>query len=232
MLTNLSNPDVIVYGGAFDPPHQGHIDCVRAVLDKFPSCEVLIMPGYQPAGAEGVHKSPSASYSDRIELCESAFVRLDSQRVRVSRLESQIEGTNYTWKTLAKLGASSKDRRIATLIGLDQFKVFGHWVEPLKILEMSDLIVARRDSRESIVKIADAVADSLSLDLEWDESLGASSLGVEGSQLFLLDIETSKASSSEIRFRLNNREQVPSGWIPEEVQNIIYQRRLYRESSL
>ena len=59
MPEGTKDPDIIIYGGAFDPPHQGHIDSIDCLHRRFPHAEILVIPGKIPAGALGAHKIPA-----------------------------------------------------------------------------------------------------------------------------------------------------------------------------
>lgn len=228
---NTRGPELILYGGAFDPPHRGHVDCVAEALVVFPGAQIFVSPGFVPAGIKGSHKEPVASFEDRIALAQAAFVSpRTGSRVQISEIEKHLERPNYTYRTILELAARYPGRRLGMMIGLDQFKIFQRWKEPLQILAQSDIVVVRRDTNESIVKVAQGLADQLGLVIEWknDHKLGL--LRSEGfvSHIYIIDTDTAKASSSEIKFRLSVGKDVPEGWLTEEIKTLIEAKGFYK----
>jgi nicotinate-nucleotide adenylyltransferase len=232
---NLTHPDMIIYGGAFDPPHQGHIDCIAEAMASFPNSRILVIPGYQPAGAKGHHKEPTASFDDRMELSRAAFVSQVAKgvnNVEISSIESTLESPNYTYKTIQSLAEQHSQSRIAVMIGLDQFKVFYRWEQPGLILAQCDLVVVRRDTKESIVNVAQGVVESLGLEIEWDDDHKVAYLSAPSkSRIFIIDAETASAASSEIKFRILKGKSLPEGWLTEEISKVIEAKGLYREGT-
>ena len=221
----LIEPDLVLYGGAFDPPHNGHVSCVEQVLETSALTQILIMPGFVPAGAKGLHKHPEASYEQRLEMSNLAFSF--SSRISVSDIEATLPTPNYTYRTLSKLRSDFPDKRLGILIGLDQFKVFNRWQSPKDILEFADLFVVRRDSKESIVSIADYIFSNLGLGVVWDEAYSWAKITGTESFLRVLQGATSPAASSEIRFRVQHDSEVPETWIDSGVRRYIKENKLY-----
>ena len=79
-------PETIIFGGAFDPPHIGHVQCVTAVKNRFPGCKVKVLPAFEPAQSAGQSKKTAASYDDRMQLCLLAF----GDEVEVSDFEASL----------------------------------------------------------------------------------------------------------------------------------------------
>lgn len=223
------NPEIIIYGGTFDPPHQGHIDCVLAVMDSFPDARVIILPSIQPAGASEEHKNPIAPFQDRIELCCKAFDVDDrGGNLSVSTLESKLPVPNYTLCTVNEFKKRYPNRRIAFLIGQDQLKVFHLWHKPELILQDSSLIVVKREQNRSITGLLERVMVQLNLEIEWlKEAKIAKIVGMD-SAIFLLDTKTSPASSSRIREIIAEGTRVPESWLPKSICDYINSKGFYR----
>lgn len=114
-----------LYGGAFDPPHNGHVAVAQAAKASFglPALVVLV------AAAPG-HKDVHAPAEDRLELARAAFpdddVRLDHHA-----------------RTIDLLRDGGFDDPLF-VIGADQFRDFLTWQEPGAVLELARLAVATR----------------------------------------------------------------------------------------
>jgi nicotinate-nucleotide adenylyltransferase len=126
---------VAIFGGAFDPPHLGHVALVRGALEHFGFERVLVVPADDPP-----HKAVSTPAGIRASLAELAFTGI--ARVEISPIELEPDGPRYTIETLRRLSESCDD--LALLVGADQFAGFLSWREPEAILKLASLAVASR----------------------------------------------------------------------------------------
>ncbi len=87
-----------VFGGTFNPPHNGHIYLVNEVTDRLGLDKVLIVPSCVPP-----HKIPGklAGGSERLEMCRLAFD--DNEKFEVSSIELDRGDKSYTVETLREL---------------------------------------------------------------------------------------------------------------------------------
>ena len=81
------------------------------------------------------------------------------------------------------------------------------------------------------MKAADLVITGLGLELEWrykNKLAVVKGNGLE-SRFHFIDIDTSMAASSEIKFRFQMGKEVPQGWLPQDVLGHIVQHKLYKK---
>ncbi|HEY3462872.1 MAG TPA: nicotinate-nicotinamide nucleotide adenylyltransferase [Gaiellaceae bacterium] len=116
---------VVLYGGAFDPPHLGHVAVADAARERFAVVRLVVLVNERPA-----HRVVHASAEDRIALARAAFPRDD---VRLDRHPRTVE----------LLRAEPFDDPVF-VIGADQFRSFPTWSEPAEVLERTRLAVATR----------------------------------------------------------------------------------------
>ena len=116
---------VVLYGGAFDPPHLGHVAVATAARCRFGVEQLVVLVNERPA-----HRAVQASSEDRLALARAAFpdddVRLDPHP-----------------RTVELLRAESFDNPVF-VVGADQFRNFLAWSEPAKVLELTRIAVATR----------------------------------------------------------------------------------------
>ena len=120
---------IALYGGAFDPPHVGHVEVARAAKAQFAPERLVVLVTEQPG-----HKDVHLDAQDRLDLARAAFpddeVRLDPHP-----------------RTIELLRAERFDDPLF-VIGADQFARFLSWQEPDEVLELAQLAVATRPGFE------------------------------------------------------------------------------------
>ena len=114
-----------LYGGSFDPPHNGHVALARAALELFPLDRLVVLVSERPG-----HKPPQAPAEARLRMTRAAFPDLD------------VELDAYP-RTVDMLRARKWDDPIL-FIGGDELEAFSSWKEPEAVLELARLGVATR----------------------------------------------------------------------------------------
>jgi nicotinate-nucleotide adenylyltransferase len=125
-----------VFGGQFDPPHNGHLAVVRAARDQLGLERVLIVPSARPP-----HRPVPATPAEmRYALAQAAF---DGEpRVEVSRIELDRDGPGYTAETLEALAGPGRD--LYLILGADQLAAMASWHRPERVRELAQIAVAGR----------------------------------------------------------------------------------------
>ncbi len=125
-----------VFGGQFDPPHNGHLAVVRAAREQLRLDRVLVVPSPRPP-----HRpAPATPAETRYGLAAAAFA--GEPGVEVSRIELDRDGPSYTADTLAALAAPGRD--LFLVLGGDQLAALDTWHRPDRVRELATIVVARR----------------------------------------------------------------------------------------
>lgn len=115
-----------LFGGSFDPPHEGHVALVRAAKDAFGLERVLVLVAAEPG-----HKQIETPAGTRLELARAAFpdheVVLDEHPRTIDLLRDHPEWDDPVF-----------------LLGADAFCGFLEWKEPDEVLRLTRLGVATR----------------------------------------------------------------------------------------
>lgn len=122
-------------GGAFDPPHNGHVALARAAIERFGLDRLVVVVTGDPP-----HKDLETNAETRFRLAEAAFAGLPG--VELSRHELERPGPSYTVDTARWAEGEWGD--VVFLVGADEFADFRAWKEPDEILEHVRLGVATR----------------------------------------------------------------------------------------
>jgi nicotinate-nucleotide adenylyltransferase len=141
-----------ILGGAFNPPHIGHLVCAQEALVQLGLDRVLWVPAGQPPHRE-LEADPGAEA--RLEMVELAIA--GDERFASSRIEIDREGPSYTSDTLRELRKAAPDDELFLILGGDQAAALPRWHEPEEVLALATVAVVERVSwtRNAIgIKIA------------------------------------------------------------------------------
>lgn len=117
-----------LYGGVFDPPHNGHVALAQAALQQFDLQQLLILVVVDPG-----HKPVELDFEARYKLAHLAFDGLP-------RTELHPEGHARTADALRKHHFADA----IFFIGADEFAAFPSWKDPDEVLRRTRLAVATR----------------------------------------------------------------------------------------
>lgn len=200
-----------ILGGAFNPPHIGHLVLAQEAIVRLGIEAVTLVPVGRPPHRE-LEQDPGAEV--RLELCERASA--GDERLRVSRAEIDREGPSYTVDTLRELREQAPDDELFLILGGDQAAGLGSWREPEEVLTLATVVAAERGAwrrEEIVVKLAGVK--------------GAERLGVKGAErLVLLDMPRIGVSSTLVRKRVAAGQPIRY-LVPDGVAELIAERGLY-----
>jgi nicotinate-nucleotide adenylyltransferase len=117
-----------ILGGAFDPPHLGHVALARTAIERFRLDRLLVRVVEDPG-----HKRVEASAADRLALAQLAFASVPETEVELDRFARTVD-------SLEELGLADP----VFLVGADEFWAFLGWKQPERVLELARLGVATR----------------------------------------------------------------------------------------
>lgn len=124
-----------IFGGAFDPPHDGHVELAREALAHFELSRLLVRVIADPG-----HKDVETAPQIRLLLAELAFATVDDADVSLDPFARTVD-------SLEDLGFVDP----VFLIGADELAAFGEWSRPERVLELARIGAATRpgtDMRE------------------------------------------------------------------------------------
>jgi nicotinate-nucleotide adenylyltransferase len=128
-----------IFGGSFDPIHQGHLILAENCRDQASLDQVLFIPcKTNPLKSEG----PASTDRQRCEMVELAIAGHES--FRLSKIELEREGSSFTVDTLAALSESHPNDELFLLMGDDSLESFDLWKDPARICELATPLVANR----------------------------------------------------------------------------------------
>lgn len=195
-----------IYGGSFNPIHNGHIALARQILES------TARSGVSDYSLSGTHHrrvsvgldevwfvvSPQNPFKindtllddeQRLRLVKKALG--EEPKMRASDVEFHLPKPSYMWNTLNTLSKSYPDREFILLIGGDNWTRFGKWYHAKDILSNYRIIIYPRK----------------------DDPIETSSLPPN---VQLIDAQLLNISSTEIRNRIKSGEPI-SHLVPENI---------------
>jgi nicotinate-nucleotide adenylyltransferase len=126
-----------VYGGAFDPPHLGHLVAASEACDALGLDRLLWIPS-------AVHplKAVGTAAALRLEMVRAAVA--GDPRFRADDLELRRRGPSYTVDTLRALHEREPGAALFFVTGADNLAEMPRWREPDEIARLATLAVVSR----------------------------------------------------------------------------------------
>ncbi len=134
-----AGPRIGVFGGSFDPPHQGHLALAEWARLELGLETVVFVPAGTPPHKRAASLSPM---HHRVAMTRLA-VR-GNAAFTVSTVEARRAGPSYTTDTLAALAAVWPGAELHLLMGADMYATFDDWRDPAGIAARAVMVVAGR----------------------------------------------------------------------------------------
>ncbi|XOV78539.1 MAG: nicotinate-nucleotide adenylyltransferase [Aestuariibacter sp.] len=210
-----SAPLLGIFGGTFDPVHNGHIKPLEAVQQQLELNRILALPCHIPPHKEAPSSSPKHRQAMlELEVKQHPWLTIDNR-------EMQRNKPSYTLHTLQELRREYPEQHLCFIIGMDSMQAFDTWYQWQDIMQLCHLVVMQRGGYQPEFN---ATVKGL-LDCAQVSQLDSLRKNKSGHVVFIntpqLDV-----SSSNIRQRIKNSESVDK-LVSNEVIHYIEQHGLY-----
>lgn len=129
-----------IFGGTFNPIHNGHIDIGLKIYNKLSLNKVLFMPNKIPP-----HKKFEEILSDKIRLSMLKEALKEYDFFDVEEYELNKNEISYTYESLEHLSKIYKDDELFFIIGSDSFLNFDSWKKIERIFKSANVVVYLRN---------------------------------------------------------------------------------------
>lgn len=135
----MNKQRVAVFGGSFDPIHNGHLALAGEVISRGLADEVWLM-----VTPQNPHKQDKILSDERlrIQMAQLAVEGMDG--VKACDFEFSLPRPSYTLTTLTALDEAFPDKDFCLLIGADNWEKFDRWYKGDEILSRYGIIVYPR----------------------------------------------------------------------------------------
>ena len=192
-----------IFGGTFDPIHNGHIYKAEEALAKLNLDELIWVVAGNPWMKS---REPLSAAKHRLEMVNIAIQ--GKAKMKLTDIEVNRKGPTYTIDTLKDLTNRNPGDELVLLVGSDLIQEFDQWKYPDEILSLSKLAVC---TRKTTVKDTWKMTDFYK---------------TKGHKFEVLCGPIIDISSTAIRDRVISKASI-SEYVPKAIEKYIIENKLY-----
>ncbi|MCP4482300.1 MAG: nicotinate (nicotinamide) nucleotide adenylyltransferase [bacterium] len=126
-----------LFGGTFNPIHNGHLIISQAVLDQFELDKIIFLTAGEPSH-KNVDLLPKENRYNMVAIAIS-----NNPKFFISPLE-MLGDYRYSYQTIEHFLVKYQEDEIFFIMGMDSLNNLDSWKKGLKLLDMCRFIVVRR----------------------------------------------------------------------------------------
>ncbi len=196
-----------LFGGSFDPIHNGHLAMANAFAEQIQLDTVVFLPAGNPYHKNG---KPAAA-RHRLAMLELAIA--DNNRFAVSDCDIVRHGATYTYDTVQIFRQHFPEAKLWWLMGMDSLMTLHSWKNWSRLVQQIHIAVAVRPGSD-LAELPEKLQ-------EWFDT------ALNNGSLKFLDLPPNDISSTQVRTVLS-QDGSTAHMLPESVSEYIRQHRLYR----
>jgi nicotinate-nucleotide adenylyltransferase len=207
-----------IFGGTFNPIHNGHLVLAQTVLDTLHCTQIRVIPAAVPP-----HKqAPAVTAKHRATMVKLA---IQSQpKLVLDTCELDRQGTSYTIETLHLLRTRFPGQALCLMMGQDSYQKLPTWHRWRELMDDCHLLVVHRADKENTLALHPEHVGKL-IDIATAPQAFAAQ---ENGLISFLAEAPPDISSTRIREQLSQGEDAARKLIPPLVWQYIQENRLYQ----
>ena len=198
-----------IFGGSFNPIHNGHISLARQLREKAGLDEVWLM-----VSPQNPLKQLSDLLDDNLRMQMVRMALEDEEGLVACDYEMHMPRPSYTWNTLQALSKDYPDHEFVLLMGGDNWSLFYNWYHYEDILKNYQIIIYPRRNMHGDSDVVQSV--------------------IQDCKSFLppcvIEAELLDISSTEIRQRIKDGKGIRR-MVPKAVADFIEEKGLYAKEA-
>lgn len=195
-----------IFGGTFDPIHNGHINIAYETLYKLHMDKVIFMPSGNPPHKRSKKVTDAYLRYEFVKMAVSG-----EKKFEVSSYEIQDKSLSYTYKTLEHFKKLEPDTEWYFIAGFDSLMDIDKWKNVESIMKNCTFIVLVRSGYKS----DHVLAQKKKIEQKYN------------AHIILLDIPILEISSTGIRDKIRKNQNV-SHLMPKEVYYAVKEIEVYK----
>lgn len=204
------NENIAMFGGSFNPPHNGHVEIASRLREEFSISRVLFVVAGDPP-----HKRIAGDVDAATRLALTRAALCGTRGLEASDMEIARGGKSYTADTLRLLHERYPNARLFLILGEDMLDTLPDWREPEAILSLASVIAASRPGDEEDIRRTAAALRA---------RYGAADIRVSR-------FEGPDISSTGIRARVFGAKPI-TALVPPKTEELIYELGLYEPEEI
>jgi nicotinate-nucleotide adenylyltransferase len=218
---------IALFGGTFDPIHEGHLAVARAADRRFHFDEVHFIPAAHPPHKPVSQLLPFAHRFAMVALACAGQSRFVPSLAEANNIAAS--GASYSVDTVRRFQREicRPGDRLYFLLGADSFLEIGTWKEYETLLNLCDFVVASRPG-VSMTSLRNVIPQRLLAEPSFASTAERGAIPLRRTTVYLLDTVASRVSATAVRVRLDNGRSV-RGLVPRPVEDYIKKQALYRD---
>lgn len=145
-MSEIKAPKVAVFGGSFDPFHNGHLAMIEYFLGHFNVQNLFLLPTYRSPFKDESFFTPQA----RLAMCECIATHINAQKniplIKVCDFEITQNKTTYSVQSIEFLSQTLGAQQFYFLLGFDSFVSLAQWKDITQLIKRVEFVVFGRDS--------------------------------------------------------------------------------------
>ena len=196
------NQRIGIYGGSFDPVHNGHIILANHFIKHLNLDCLIIIPTVNAPHKDGA----IADANHRYIMLKLAYNNID--KVHISDIEINRKGKSYTSDTILELRKLYQNDKLYLCMGEDMFITLDSWHKPNIIFEHCIICVVPRESNKKYIDFSYKFKENYNANIK------------------IIKMEPIDISSTDIRNQLKQNKNAQSK-LPKNILEYINKNNLY-----
>ena len=206
-----------IFGGTFDPVHNGHTQTIINLSGILPFDEIKVVPNGIPP-----HRASVGSINNRLEMVKMAFQGIE--KVTIDSREINRLGPSYAITTAKELVDEYKEDKITWIMGSDAFAGIDTWHHWEEFIELINIVIMMRPDSDIL---PDSEAEKLILKRAIEDHR---LLKEESGQIMIVKMSPIHISSTLVRTNILSGDDVKN-LISLGVEEYIDEKKLYKKTN-
>lgn len=184
------NQRICLFGGAFDPPHLGHLMLAETARERLSLDRVVFLP----TGAPALKERTLSDSRHRVAMTELAIA--DNPAFAVDARETRKDGVSYTINTVREMRKEHQNAVLFFLLGADRLADLHKWRESQALVREIQFVAALRPPCD--MRVFDSLSKNFAADVV--EGIRSHALAMPQLDISSTDLRTRASEGRSLRY--------------------------------
>lgn len=225
-MTEAKRERIGIYGGTFDPIHNGHLRVAAAICESFALDQFFFVPAFVPPHKRDRQISTPYHRYAMVVLATLHHPQIAHTKLAALTIELEAPTRPYTIETLQRLQIIYPHADLFFVMGADSFAEVTLWREHERLLTEFNIIVAARPPADDVsAQHLSSKCQSHVVDLRGSKRPDWAT--IIGPKVFLTDYVAIDIAATQVREAVRTGQPIDT-FVPSEVARYIAMYDLYR----